>query len=160
MKKNFTNLKKHIRKRNSSYRSIKGCLLSPIYWGLAHAVHTPGLFIHSKSFLLGFKLGFKGGTLNHSYNLMFSPMDSVRYFELEFIWKKIQSYSSLGRILDISSPRLFTLILLNDYKYLNIDAINPDSNDLLITKSYLDELKMNKRCFLHHCLLEKSPFKS
>lgn len=141
-------------------RGLLGIVLSPLYWLLAHRYHTPGLWLHQKSVRLMLQLLPKAGTSISNgwlYFLLFMPMDSTRYFEFDFAWRAlaqihIQSY------LDVSSPRLFPLLLLNERPELRADLLNPDQSDLAVTANFISAANLTERSGLHNCLIQTSPF--
>ncbi|MGD2184190.1 methyltransferase domain-containing protein [Lusitaniella coriacea] len=72
-------------------------------------------------------------------SLLTNPVSITRYFEFPFTlnavsWEKVKNH------LDISSPRLFFLYLLDQYPHLKIEILNPDLRDLEETKLYLQTL--------------------
>lgn len=69
-------------------------------------------------------------------SLLTNPVSITRYFEFPFSlnavpWQEIENH------LDISSPRLFFLYLLEKYPHLKIEILNPDPRDLEETELYL-----------------------
>ncbi len=84
----------------------------------------------------------------YALGALLSPMDSVRYFELEFAWRSARSLST-GRYLDVSSPRLFPLSLLKARPGLRADLVNPDRRDLDITRRLAVALGLAGRSNLH-----------
>ncbi|MCW6036953.1 class I SAM-dependent methyltransferase [Spirulina subsalsa FACHB-351] len=73
-------------------------------------------------------------------NLLCNPVSSTRYFEFPFClnalnWNQVKTY------LDISSPRLFLLYLLEKYPHLQGHFLNPDVSDLAETQHYFEQVK-------------------
>lgn len=143
-------------------RGLLGTVLSPSYWLLAHRYHTPGLWLHQNCARLMLQLllrrdaSISNGWL---YFLLFMPMDSTRYFEFDFAWHSL-SQVSIQRYLDVSSPRLFPLLLLSERRELKADLLNPDQSDLAITESIVRAADLADQCGLHNCLIQASPFGS
>jgi SAM-dependent methyltransferase len=83
-----------------------------------------------------------------AYDLLLRPMDSVRYFELDFAWKAAQRVSSLKNYVDISSPRLLPVAVVRDHPDVQATLVNPDPRDLEVTRALVDSLGIGKRCRL------------
>jgi SAM-dependent methyltransferase len=143
-------------------RALAGSVLSPVYWLLAHRYHVPGLRFRLGCARLGLRLLF-----NHKapisyaqiYSLLFCPMDSTRYFEFAFMWDAL-SKLSIHRYLDVSSPRLFPIILSIKKYELFAELLNPDATDLTSTASLVQALSLAKRCNLRGCLICAAPFET
>jgi SAM-dependent methyltransferase len=127
---------------------------------MAHACGVPGLQFHRFCTSLGLRLLFqpKGLSTRMIYRMMFAPMDSVRYFEFDFMWRAIKSSRFAGRYLDVSSPRLFPIILLDRNRAVTAELVNPDNKDIEITRKLVERLKLTTRCQLHDCIIEEAPF--
>lgn len=126
---------------------LKGALLSPIYWVAAHWYGVPGLNIHRWAFNKGMNLLLKQKLgLGFAYNLMFSPMDSVRYFEFDFLWRTLKKNRVEGNFLDISSPRLIIAMLMSKHLHLRMEIVNPDRNDLYKTRELMAACDLFDRC--------------
>jgi SAM-dependent methyltransferase len=137
-----------------------GAALAPLYWLLAHRFRTPGLGLQRRCFWLGLRLFARQRTRHASgwaYELMFRPMDSTRYFELDFAWQALAD-QPLQRYLDVSSPRLFPVLLLDHQPGLRADLVNPDANDLYPTSVLVEASGVGARCRLHPSLIEAVPF--
>lgn len=93
-----------------------------------------------------------------AYNLLFRPLDSTRYFEFEYLWKFSTRAGKGAKHLDVSSPRLFPLLLV-DSGYASIgELVNPDGADLQITRELARAAGLDGRCGFHECLIEEAPF--
>lgn len=140
----------------SKFKKIKhitsGIFLSPIYWCMAYIVNTPGLMFRKYFILQGIRFIIKKYDLRNAYRFIVTPLDSLRYFEFDFMWQsvinmEIQSY------LDISSPRLFPLMLIDRSQHVNADLINPDKRDLAETILMAETLGLKGRCRFHADLI-------
>lgn len=141
-------------------RVLKHAVFSPGYWILAHVYSTPGLYFHRYIALLGLRLLLrKKGSVSYSdiYRMIFQPIDSTRYFEFDSTWRNIHS-GPIGRFLDVSSPRMFPLMLLRKDRGLRGELINPDTKDLGITERLFRASGVGDRCKFHGCLIEEAPF--
>src|SRR5260370_42502516 len=90
---------------------LKGNNLGTIYWLAALVAGGPGLVFHAKCSWLGVVSFVTRCLKRGSYNLMFFPMDSTRYFEFHESWKRLNGLP-FNRYLDVSSPRLLPFMLL------------------------------------------------
>jgi SAM-dependent methyltransferase len=140
-------------------RHIIGALiLFPFYWGMAYVTRTPGLAFRRLCALAGFRLLFTGRDLRRAYSLIVSPMDSVRYFEFDFMWRAIEK-SKMRSYLDVSSPRIFSLLVVDRNADLAADLINPDKKDLAVTISWAESFGLRDRCRFYGCLIEDASLK-
>ena len=126
-----------------------GAFLSPVYFLAAYRFPTRGLSYHRYCSTVAFRLLLScntGLSLFQRYYMFFSPMDSVRYFEFDFAWNRIKRLKNLNRYLDISSPRMMPVRVIDTFPDLNADVLNPDLMDLNTTKSILRSLRHQSRC--------------
>jgi SAM-dependent methyltransferase len=86
-------------------------------------------------------------------------MDSTRYFEFGFAWDSLSDFSGF-RYLDVSSPRLFPIILTLKKKAVVAELMNPDLDDLSRTGNLVKALGLESHCNLHGCLIDAAPFDS
>jgi SAM-dependent methyltransferase len=90
---------------------------------------------------------------------MASPMDSVRYFELDFAWASASRLEGAFRYLDVSSPRLFPVTLLRSRAAARADLLNPDPTDLEATRALVQAAGLAPRCTLRGVAVEGAPFR-
>jgi len=139
-------------------RALAGSVLSPAYWLLAHRYHVPGLGLRLESARLGLRLLY-----NHKapfsyaeiYGLLFWPMHSTRYFEFDFMWKSLSDVP-FRYYLDISSPRLFPILLLSARPEITAELVNPDKKDLQDTARFVRACGIDSRCHLQDRLIEEA----
>ena len=133
--------------------------LSLVYLGLARARGGSGVAMHARAVRFLGKAALRGpaGARDRALTAMPSPLDSVRYFELEFVWR--HAASQRGRYLDVSSPRLFPLCLLDACPEIQADLINPDSRDLEMTRELATAAGLAARCTLHARTVEQLEFR-
>ncbi len=139
-------------------RRFIGSFLTPFYWLLAHRYPTPGLPFHWLCAKLGVSLALRRRAplpLGWAYHFIFWPMDSTRYFEFDVTWRAL-GRQPIRHYLDVSSPRLFPLVLLHQKRALSADLLNPDPNDLAATANIARAAGLT--CQLHSCLIENAPF--
>lgn len=136
---------------------IKNLILFPPYLALAYFHNAPGLAFRMKCIRLSLTMLVRGHPLKSVYNTLAVPMDSVRYFEFDFMWKSTND-THLESYLDVSSPRLFPLITLLRYPNLKADCINPDKKDLPITQALAKTLQLTDRCEFHSTLISDVAF--
>ena len=135
-------------RRQKIVSRLTGGVLGPLYWLAAHRYGTPGLGFHRRCALLGLSLLVRKRAplpLGWSYDLMFRPMDSTRYFEFDFAWRGLAD-APFRRFLDVSSPRLFPLLLLRHRSLSEGDLINPDAADLAWTAKLAAAAGLAGRC--------------
>lgn len=141
-------------------RALAGAVLSPLYWILARVYRGPGLRFRLRCAVLGLHLfGQRKSHLSYSdfYKLFFGPIDSVRYFGVHFMWEA-PSKLRFHNYLDVSSPRLFPVILLREHPPITAELVNPDNADLQATEILVTACDLNNRCHLRNGLIEDVPF--
>jgi len=144
----------------SILRLTKGLVLSPIYCALSYFMRTPGLRFRAECVNIGLQLTKRmkdRRSLWSAYELIFSPMDSTRYFEFDFA-SQCLSTTSAHHYLDVASPRLFPLVFLIRHPKVIGTLINPDVKDLEITKTLGHDLGLASRCSFHSDLIENIAF--
>jgi hypothetical protein len=81
--------------------------------------------------------------------LLWSPMDSVRYFELPFAWDAAKRrLPDGGRYLDVSSPRGLPMAILRARRGVTAELVNPDGRDLEQTALWARSAGVSDRCSL------------
>ncbi|MGB8225918.1 MAG: methyltransferase domain-containing protein [Sedimentisphaerales bacterium] len=140
--------------------ALKGGVLSPIYLLLAYYYHVPGLQLRGKCARLGLRLLLtRKAPLAYRtvYSFFFWPMDSVRHFEFDFMWRMLAD-TPIQHYLDVSSPRLFPTLLLRRHRTMSAEFLNPDAKDLAITTALIKSSGLSDRCHFHNCLIGEAPF--
>lgn len=138
---------------------LKGAVLSPPYGLLAWIRGGCGTGFHLKVAAMGVGLwARRRASLREAYKLAFFPMDSVRYFEFDSLWRWIAEKRPEGRYLDVSSPRLFPALVLRDHEGLAGDLVNPDGRDLASTGEFVERLGLSSRCRLQQKKIEEIGF--
>lgn len=143
--------------------ALKAGTLTPLYWVLAHRLHTPGLHIQARAFALALRTLVTRRApppLRELVRLAAFPLDSVRYFELEFMWRALAAANSppFRRYLDVSSPRLLPLLVLGARREVTADLINPDGRDLDTSARLLSSTGLADRCRLHQVTTSAASF--
>lgn len=142
-------------------KGLLGIPLSPICWMLAYRYKAPGLYLRRHTTLLALRLLISGNAIGLGkmmYQLLFWPLDSTRYFEFDFMWRALIGGPYSGRYLDVSSPRLFPVLLLLNKPALSGDLINPDAKDLNVTASLVRAAGLADRVALQQFEVERAPF--
>ncbi|MDP2976008.1 MAG: methyltransferase domain-containing protein [Anaerolineales bacterium] len=137
--------------------TLAGLLLFPVYWLLAFATSAPGLVLRLRFARKGFVLLTKRDYVR-AYGLLVAPLDSFRYFEFDFMWHAVKHLRP-SAYLDVSSPRMLPLLIVDRNKTLVADLINPDKSDLPETRSLAKTLKLSSRCRFHDSLIGDAPLK-
>lgn len=137
---------------------LKGILLSPLYLVMTHIAGAPGIGFHLRCIATGTSLLLtRRATLKTCYHLLFSPMDSTRYFEFHEVWKSVTGFA-FTRYLDVSSPRLMPLFLLKSARVATAELINPDPSDLRETEQLANALGLKSRCRFFKGILDNAGF--
>jgi len=137
--------------------SLVGLILSPVYWGLAYFVKTPGLAFRGLCAVKGLHMLLSERDLVHAYNFLVSPLDSVRYFEFDFMWKAIKKME-IHSYLDVSSPRLLPLMVVDQSGGIQAELINPDRKDLPTTVYLAKSFGIESKCKFHEARIEDMQF--
>lgn len=133
---------------------ITGAILTPLYLLRAALAGAPGTLLHLKCMAFSARLLLTGrASLSESFAFAVQPFDSVRYFEFEILLGWLRRVDLGDRYLDLSSPRLFFLFLLNANPTLHAWLINPDKKDLAITKDWISKFALEGRSRLFNCVL-------
>jgi len=122
------------------------------YLGAALIRGGPGLAFHARvvatcARLLASPRGSSARTL--ALHALTFPMEAVRYFEFGTAWSWVAELAGPIHFLDVSSPRLFPLLLLRSRPGARAVLLNPDRRDLATTHEWVDALGLGARCSLH-----------
>jgi predicted SAM-dependent methyltransferase len=134
--------------------------MSPTYWLLAHRYEVPGLRFRIDCARLGMRLAYSRKprySFKEICGLLFWPIESVRYFEFDCVWRAL-SNMPIQHYLDVSSPRLFPVFLLRERPEITAELVNPDKKDLHNTARLIKASGLYSRCHLRGCLIEDTPF--
>jgi len=134
---------------------LVGLLLFPFYWLAGGLLGVPGMRFRCKCFASGVRLLFAGHFAD-AYHCIVFPLDSVRHFEMGFFWRRVRALRP-SRILDISSPRLLTLLALRADMNACADLVNPDAKDLIRTRAMAQGLGVDDRCRFLDLLIDALP---
>lgn len=141
-------------------RALTGAALAIPYWILAALHRGPGLRFRRRCFVLGMQLLLQPKVrlpLATFYQLFVCPIDSVRYFEFDFMWEAL-SRLRLRSYLDVSSPRLLPVIFLRSHPDTGGELVNPDETDLRATQALVTASGFDSRCGLRNCRIEQASF--
>jgi SAM-dependent methyltransferase len=89
--------------------------------------------------------GLVGLRLYRILALLAAPLDSVRYFEFDFVRRCVEGLE-VAEYLDVSSPRLLPLALIRRHRKLRGVLLNPDRADLQKTEEMVHGLGLSRRC--------------
>lgn len=134
--------------------------LSLGHWAAAARRHYPGAQLRAGCLRLAARLAFarpKPVPATVLHMLAFWPFDSTRYIEFDFAWKRLQGLGR-DRYLDVSSPRLFPILLMRDRPELQADLINPDRDDLTLTRSIVAGAGLSGRSATQALRVEDASF--
>lgn len=136
--------------------ALKGMVLAPVYLGMGRLRGAPGIGFRMRCAGLGLGQLLAGRgrlSLLEAYRLLVFPMDSVRYFECDFVWRRTSGIPA-STYLDVSSPRLLPLLLIRSRPELAATLINPDQADLPLTRAFAESLGVSGRCRFSSELIE------
>jgi SAM-dependent methyltransferase len=101
---------------------------------LGHAAGLPGLEVRLRIAALASRLALRRRVRStRLYEMFCFPMDSTRYFEFDFMWRRLKDVSNAS-YLDVSSPRLLPILFVDAKKDVVATFINPDAADLRETR--------------------------
>ena len=106
--------------------------MSPLYLALAFWRGLPGLDLRGPCARLVLRVARRDPRSVHPsvlYKMLFAPMESTRYFEFDFMWQALRRVP-IRTYLDVSSPKMFPLLLLEHRREVTATLLNPDSDDL------------------------------
>jgi SAM-dependent methyltransferase len=134
-----------------------GLLLLPYALAAAAMRGTPGLRIRLRCIALGLR-ALARGEARQAFGLIVNPMDSIRYFELDYIESCVPRPVA-GTYLDVSSPRLVFLTILDRQKSLVADVVNPIAGDLQESMALARALALDDRCRPLRALIEEAGYR-
>ena len=132
-----------------------GLALFPFYWLAGALLGVPGMRFRFACLGAGVRLLFSGHAAD-AYHCIVYPLDSVRHFEMAFFWQRLRALRP-ARVLDVSSPRLLTLLALRADAGARADLVNPDTKDLARTRSVAEGLGVDDRCQFFDVLIDALP---
>lgn len=115
----------HLRRR---VQALFGLCALPFILLYAQSAGTPGMRLRWRCVALAFRAAAKSD-YRRAYNLLANPMDSFRYFELDYVERNIGQLP-LTTYLDVSSPRLVALSIVDQHPGLVVDLVNPIASDM------------------------------
>ena len=119
--------------------------------GAAWARGGPGLRFHARVVAMCTRLAATAGdpaTRVLALETLAFPMEAIRYFEFGTAWAWAADRTGPMRVLDVSSPRLFPLLLARHRPGSRFDLVNPDGRDLEVTARWMQALGLTS-CVLH-----------
>jgi len=137
--------------------------LAPASCLLARAIGVPGAAMHQEALVLGTRLLLEairarnGDLLWDAARLMRFPLDSFRYYELHLLCGWMREGPIPRRYLDISSPRLLPIALLNQGWADESVLMNPDRRDLGSTERMIDALRLGAHVDSRACTVKELP---
>lgn len=123
---------------------------SMIYWLAAHSYFLPGLYLQRYSSLFGSSLAMKRSPSLPKplvYRLLNGTLESTTYFEFDFAWRALPSSERANRnYLDVLSPWLLPLLLMQRGRVSKATVVNPDSLPAQGLRQLLDAAELGARC--------------
>lgn len=133
---------------------VLGVVLFPFFWLAASIAGAPAMLLRWRFLWFGIRLLLRGGEYVMAYRCVVSPMDSVRHFEFDFFWRRAHAKRAT-HLLDVSSPRLMSLMLLDAQPELSAHLMNPDIKDLARTASIAKSMDLDRRCIFDSRRIEE-----
>jgi SAM-dependent methyltransferase len=144
-------------------QALLGVALAPGSCLLARAIAVPGSEMHQKAFVLGTKLLIRAlwtrsaDLFLDATRMLRYPLDTFRYYELHLINNWLRAGPVPQRYLDISSPRLLPIALLDEGWATQSVLLNPDRSDLGRTKRIADALGLSGAVDFSSCTVQELP---
>jgi SAM-dependent methyltransferase len=145
----------------ASPRLAAGVRLARRAWSLVVLPYTltaawiegaPGMPCRLACISLGLRALLRGD-ISRALRLITDPMDSFRYFEVEFA-ARVARDQPIQNYLDVSSPRLVPIMVLKQHRSAVSDLLNPLEQDLAETAALTASLGLSARCTLHTAFIE------
>jgi len=137
-------------------RRLWSLVALPFELARARGLGTPGLKYRVRCVALGLR-ALCAVDVRRGLALIADPMDSFRYFEIEFA-ADAAARNPVARYLDVSSPRLVPLLVLEQNPKLVGDLVNPLAHDLNDTSAYARALRLADRCRFSGALIEHAEY--
>lgn len=128
----------------------------PFVLPLAKRRGVPGFDTRMRCIALGLR-ALGSGDLRNAFQLIAFPMDSFRYLEVDFARRAAREVMG-GRYLDVSSPRLVPLMIIDECRSFQGELINPIVSDLDQTKEMVRSIGLERRCRARSAFIEHAPF--
>ena len=138
---------------------LAGLVLSPAFLLLAAVHGAPGLAFRRRCAALAMRQLFSPQRrlpLHDLYKLVVFPMDSVRYFEFQYVWDRVGT-GPVRSYLDVSSPRLLPLLLVRSRPDIEPLLLNPDRADLPVTRQLAEAMGIDGRCTFSDRVIDEAP---
>jgi hypothetical protein len=119
------------------------------YWLLAHSYFLPGLYLQRYSTLFGLSLAAKRRARLPKrlvYRLLNGTLESTRYFEFDFAWKALPLDAKPLDYLDVLSPWLLPLLLIQRRKISTATVVNDNPSTLPEFRRLLAAAELGARC--------------
>ena len=144
-------------------QALLGLALAPGSCLLAKAAAVPGADLQAQAFVLGMRLLIRtlrtrrAEALQDALRLILCPLDTFRYYELSLLRRWLRRGPAPRRYLDISSPRLLPITLLDQGWAPQSVLLNPDRKDLGTTRRILDTLGLGSGVEFRDSTVEELP---
>jgi hypothetical protein len=133
---------------------------SLMYWLAAHSYFLPGLYVQRYSTLFGLSLAAKRRSnvpKSLVQRLLSGTLESTTYFEFDFAWKALASVEPSDKTyLDVLSPWLLPLLLVQRRRISKATIVNPDRLAMQAFRGLSDAAGFGARCEVIDRPLEES----
>lgn len=137
-------------------RALAALTLAPACAVAAWLLGAPGMAAHLASVKTGLALLLSRGRRFPrwaTFALVAWPLDSTRYAEFDAAIRALAPLGPGGDYLDVSSPRLLPLMVLQRHAAMQATILNPDVQDLPLTRALLEDAGLAGRCRFVDALL-------
>jgi len=134
--------------------------LAPLSLAFARMTGMPGTAEHLQCAALALRRFWQRAPISRAElrHLTFAPFDSVRYFEFGHLLGCLARQPGAGKYLDVSSPRLFVALVLQNHPCDACDVLNPDKRDLAETERLLGLLGLAEHCTFNPSLVADAAY--
>ncbi len=119
------------------------------YWLLAHSYFLPGLYLQRYSTLFGLLLAMKRSShvpKSLVSRLLNGTLESTTYFEFDFAWRSLAAGTNAHDYLDVLSPWLLPLLLIQRRQVSTATVVNDVRSTLRVLQRLLDAASIGPRC--------------
>ncbi len=124
-----------------------GMALAPAYVRMAERHGAYGIEFHKRASCLAMKW-LVANRAPHArrwlFKLIGNPIILTRYQEFDYAWQNLPA--QIGQYLDISSPSIFPLRVIHEHPEARATLLNPDPNDLQLTRQLIKAAAFESRC--------------
>ena len=137
-----------------------GSIFAPVCAIIAASRGTPGMQVHRTVSNMALRWLVKNrvpSIRRHLLNLVSNPIVLTRYQEFDFAWRHVPA--KIDTYLDVSSPIVLPLKVIEKQVHIRATLLNPDKSDLATTEQLIDAGGLRARCTTSDELIGSLAFK-